>query len=307
MHQEKTNLKFGRNTLSVKIAETDSERARGLMEVTSLPDGHGMLFVMNGSPASFWMKNTLIPLDIAFIDGQMRIVKISSMKPHTGRSSCGYPIKYVVETNAGWFGRNGIVIGDSMTLNENEEIKNVVSLVLNEMWERPTCFEDIVYRPFSSMFFQKVREMKERMGSLSEGTSSFDRFTREALSTDIGEFAIFEGISVPLDIPIPDFLHQELYEIKKLPAGAKLGKPQRGGSSKFHVYVRDPKTKNIKKVNFGAKGMSVGIDNPARVKSFVARHNCDKANDKTKASYWSCRLPRYWKSLGMKKTSKKWW
>ena len=189
-------------------------------------------------------------------------------------------------------------------------LKGIVEDTILESWARPTSFGDIVYRPFSEMFYATIAEMKLRASDISE-SRKFDDFHKEALETDIGEFAIYEGIEVPLDIPIPDSFHRELFgqihQAKELPAGAKLNTPRRGGSAKYHVYVRDPKTKNIKKVNFGAKGMSVGIHDPERVKSFKARHKCDTRNDKTKASYWSCRLPRYWKALGLKKTSSKWW
>lgn len=79
----------------------------------------------------------------------------------------------------------------------------------------------------------------------------------------------------------------------------KLNKPMRGDVKKFKVYVKDPKTGNIKKVNFGhggtsakAKGektMKIKKSNPKRRKSFRARHNCDNPGPKTKARYWSCR------------------
>lgn len=302
-------LNFGNKSLSVGICDSDQKRSLGLMGVSHMPEDSGMLFVMNGSPASFWMKNTLIPLDIAFVDRGNKIIKIGEMEPHVGRCSCSGEVAYAVEANAGWFRKNGIVVGDSMSIeNQNQKIGSVVDFIMQELYERPTSFIDIVYRPFSDMFFQTIREMKTRVGSLNEGIVPFDWFTREALSTDIGEFGIFEGVSVPLDIPIPEAFHEEIFESKKPPKGAKMGVPRRGGGTgKFHVYVRDPKTKNVKRVSFGAKGMSVGIHNPKRIKSFVSRHNCEQANDKTKASYWSCRLPRYWKQLGLKKTSHKFW
>ena len=76
----------------------------------------------------------------------------------------------------------------------------------------------------------------------------------------------------------------------------KLNKPTRGDVKKFKVYVKDPKTGNIKKVNFGhggtsakSKTMRIRKSNPARRKSFRARHNCDNPGPKTKARYWSCR------------------
>ena len=76
----------------------------------------------------------------------------------------------------------------------------------------------------------------------------------------------------------------------------KLGKPMAGDVKKFKVYVRDPKTGNTKKVNFGhggssvkGKAMSIKKSNPKRRKSFRARHNCDNPGPRTKARYWSCR------------------
>ncbi len=68
-----------------------------------------------------------------------------------------------------------------------------------------------------------------------------------------------------------------------------LGKPMRGDVKKFKVFVRDPKTGNIKKVNFGDKNMRIKKSNPKRRKSFRARHNCANPGPRTKARYWSCR------------------
>jgi len=74
-------------------------------------------------------------------------------------------------------------------------------------------------------------------------------------------------------------------------AAKKLNSPQRtpGGPKKFVVYVRDPKTGNIKTVRFGDPNMKIKKHIPARRKSFRARHNCDNPGPKTKARYWSCK------------------
>ena len=71
-----------------------------------------------------------------------------------------------------------------------------------------------------------------------------------------------------------------------------LGKPMAGDVKKYKVYVKDPKTGNIKKVNFGDKGMEIKRDDPKRRKSFRARHGCGtpRASNRTKAAYWSCRM-----------------
>lgn len=80
-------------------------------------------------------------------------------------------------------------------------------------------------------------------------------------------------------------LEEAEYRGRKVP----LGKPMRGDVKKFKVFVRDPKSGNVKKVNFGDKKMRIKKSNPKRRKSFRARHNCANPGPRTKARYWSCR------------------
>ena len=82
-----------------------------------------------------------------------------------------------------------------------------------------------------------------------------------------------------------NLLTEAEYQGRKVP----LGKPMRGDVKKFKVFVRDPKTGNVKKVNFGDKKMRIKKSNPKRRKSFRARHNCANPGPRTKARYWSCR------------------
>jgi len=82
-----------------------------------------------------------------------------------------------------------------------------------------------------------------------------------------------------------DIVDEAEYQGRKV----KLGKPMRGDVKKFKVYVKDPKTGNVKKVNFGDPNMKIKKSNPARRRSFRARHNCDNPGPRTKARYWSCR------------------
>jgi hypothetical protein len=82
---------------------------------------------------------------------------------------------------------------------------------------------------------------------------------------------------------------EEMDEAEYQGRKVKLGKPMRGDVKKFNVYVRDPKTKNVKKVNFGDPNSKIKKSNPARRRSFRARHNCDNPGPRTKARYWSCR------------------
>jgi len=157
---------------------------------------------------------------------------------------------------------------------------------------------ETVYRPGSTAFF----EMFELARALYEqGMISVDWEDAELLETDIGDVVKTAKGDIALDIPFEDQLDEAEYQGKKV----ELNKPKRGGSKKFYVYTRNPKTGNIKKVSWGdTTGLSVKAHDPARVRSFVARHDCKNAKDKTKASYWACRTPRY-KSLGVK--GGQWW
>jgi len=100
--------------ISVEIARTDDEKSLGLMHRKELPDGKGMIFVYDrDQQMSFWMKNTLIPLSIAFIAADGRIVEIRDMQPHdlnAVRSSRS--VRYALETPQGWFDRVGVQAGD---------------------------------------------------------------------------------------------------------------------------------------------------------------------------------------------------
>ena len=101
-----------------------------------------------------------------------------------------------------------------------------------------------------------------------------------------------------------------LDEKKKAKAKKKdppIGKPKRGGSKAYYVYVRDPKTKKIKKVSFGSGGLRAKINNPKARNAFAKRHRCSTKNDRTKPGYWSCRLPRYAKALGLGNNKNTFW
>jgi hypothetical protein len=84
-----------------------------------------------------------------------------------------------------------------------------------------------------------------------------------------------------------------------------IGKPKRGGSKAYYVYVKDGD--KVKKVSFGSGGLRAKINNPEARRAFAARHNCDKKKDRTKAGYWSCNLPRYAKALGLGANKNTFW
>jgi hypothetical protein len=110
---------------------------------------------------------------------------------------------------------------------------------------------------------------------------SFKNFDRK--------FGLYEGSHVPLETPMVE--------------EPELNKPKRsGGDKKYVVYVKNPQTGNIKKIEFGdAKGgLRSDINDRDAARSFAARHKCDTKTDKLSAGYWACRLPKYAKELGLK-------
>ncbi|MCK5650808.1 MAG: DUF192 domain-containing protein [Gemmatimonadetes bacterium] len=104
---------FGTDTVRAEIARTPAERAQGLMERDTLPPGRGMLFVFEDQGIrSFWMGNTYIALDIAFIDANLRIVDIQAMEPLTTNSHTSrFPAMFALEVPQGWFEENGVGVG----------------------------------------------------------------------------------------------------------------------------------------------------------------------------------------------------
>ena len=104
-----------RHAVDVELARTEPERRKGLMDRPSLPDDAGMLFIFDEtSVQSFWMKNTLIPLDMIFIDDEGRIAGIvESAEPRTlTERTVGKPSRYVLEVNGGWSRAHGVRAGD---------------------------------------------------------------------------------------------------------------------------------------------------------------------------------------------------
>ena len=107
----------------------------------------------------------------------------------------------------------------------------------------------------------------------------------------------------------PDFSALEEAKKKAKNDNKKLNKPTRdsSGGKAYKVYVKDPKTKKIKTVRFGSGGLRAKINDKKARNAFAARHKCSTKKDKTKAGYWSCRLPRYAKLLGLKSNFSGFW
>lgn len=104
---------FGADTVVAEVAATADERAQGLMYRDDVPDGTGMLFVFQDSqPRSFWMANTYVPLDIAYMDPSYRIVDIIAMEPLvTDSYPSDAPAMFALEVRQGWFEEQGIGVG----------------------------------------------------------------------------------------------------------------------------------------------------------------------------------------------------
>ena len=242
-------------------------------------------------------------------------------------------------------------------------------LIFHQQHKKP--LSECVFRIGSKSYVEFYAEARELF---NEGVLKVNELDKDLIrNTDVGEYGLFEGIEVPLDIPFineeyklidlikiknhlkdkgfnvkvgypsdldsrfpvqykderdidglnaeltkmfgrNDYVlfsdtNQRMYEKKKKSQkkDPPIGKPKRGGSKAYYVYVRDPKTKRIKKVSFGSGGLRAKINNPKARRAFAARHKCSQKNDRTKASYWSCRLPRYAKALGLGANKNTFW
>ena len=105
---------FGSDTIRAEVANTSETRSRGLMYRDEVPDGTGMLFVFDREPdRSFWMQNTYVALDVAFINANFRIVDIQQMEPESTDIHDGArPAMFALEVRQGWFAEKGIAVGD---------------------------------------------------------------------------------------------------------------------------------------------------------------------------------------------------
>lgn len=193
--------------------------------------------------------------------------------------------------------KNKIILKEGVTVSEGLQyhIENNLRLTEN------------VYRPFSDEYFNLINESRVRYEN-----GEIDLFGEDLwiVKTDIGKTSIYEGSEVWLDVPFIDeteIINEAEYQGKNV----ELNKPKRGGSKKFYVYTKNPKTGKVVKVSFGAKSgggkLAVKFKDPKRRKAFADRHNCATKKDKTSPGYWSCRLPRYAKALGLGNNMNTFW
>jgi hypothetical protein len=205
---------------------------------------------------------------------------------------------------------SGSYVREDITLEEAVQyhLKNKIS------------FTENAFRPGSEMFFEMISEARRLY---SEGNyAPKDEWERDMLNSNIGEIAEFEGQQVVLDYPVEEGLEEACWSgytqkgLKKkgnrmvpncVPVneedktdGKGIGKPWReGGGGAVYVRTGDG---GVKKVRFSQSGMAKKFNDPGATKSFVARHRCLTNKDKTSASYWACRYPRFFSNSG-----KIWW
>jgi len=252
-----------------------------------------------------------------------------------------------------------------ITLNESLAPKQILSENLRYHLDNKLPITENTFRYGSEAFLNLWAEARSLYLREIIDVNNDDKEILE--ETDLGNYGMYEGIKVPLDLPLIEenislsvraneiplmkildraqekghnkypfynelvaelgqeyidmdeikdilrdygvyFEYEDLLglnEAKEKKKNPPIGKPKRGGSKKFYVYVRDKG--KIKKVSFGQVGMSAKINDPKARQAFAARHDCKNKKDKTKASYWSCRLPRYAKLLGLKSSFSGFW
>jgi len=195
------------------------------------------------------------------------------------------------------------------TTQDGEKAK---SRVYNSEEEADKKEEDLVNSGIKQAKVVKVEE------SINEAMVDYD-FSKEELirvikqlkrgaSTEVGMIKAFEK-ALGRELTDDEIRGFKLNEAKKKSKkkDPPLNKPERGGSKAYFVYVRDPKTKKIKKVSFGSGGLRAKIKNKQARNAFAARHNCKNKKDRTTAGYWSCNLPRYADQLGLGSNMNTFW
>lgn len=172
-------------------------------------------------------------------------------------------------------------------------ISNLFSESLKYHLENNKPITENIFRPGSETFFNVIKEARKFFDSGKIQLCDIDKEIFE--STDMGRFGWFNGELVALDLPMENIieLNEAEYQGKKV----KLGYPMRntGSGKKYYVYVKNPKTKKVIRVNFGdvKGGLTAKVSDPEARKNFAARHKCSTKKDKTKAGYWACRINKY--------------
>ena len=182
------------------------------------------------------------------------------------------------------------------------KVKSLLSEGLQYHIDKQIPLFETVYRIGSDKHLSLIKEARKMY---SRGVIDLCEDDEHLIKTHLGEFDLYEGVSVPLDLPMLE--EDEVTEAEFKGKDVSLNKPKRGGSKAYYVYVRDPKTKRVKKVSFGSGGLRAKIRNSKAKKAFAARHRCATKKDRTSPGYWSCNLPRYAQALGLGANSNTFW
>ena len=208
-----------------------------------------------GKPLEFENGDTL---EINPVIAKKALAKIENMKPQPRHEA----IKSIMQSKANFvrfFKGQGVVEGEIVSLQDNPQtLKRLAKM----WWHGDEAKHAQAVKMLSNMGWDIDEDDDDIV--LIKGDKEV-RFFMDDLYESIVAEAEYHGHKV------------------------SLGKPMRGDVAKKKVYVKDPKTGNVKKINFGQKGVKIKKNNPARRKSFRARHNCKTAKDRTTARYWSCR------------------
>ena len=172
------------------------------------------------------------------------------------------------------------------------KVKSLLSEGLQYHIDKKLPLFENIYRIGSNRHLALIKEARKMY---SRNIIDLCEDDEALIKTHLGEFALYEGESIPLDLPM---LNEEKVEEAKFKGkDVPLNKPKRGGSKAYYVYVKDGD--KVKKVSFGSGGLRAKIKNKQARNAFAARHNCKNKKDRTKAGYWSCNLPRYASALGL--------
>ena len=182
------------------------------------------------------------------------------------------------------------------------KVKSLLSEGLQYHIDKQIPLFETVYRIGSEKHLSLIKEARKMY---SRGVIDLCEDDEHLIKTHLGEFDLYEGVSVPLDLPMLE--EDKVTEAEFKGKDVSLNKPKRGGSKAYYVYVKDPKTKRVKKVSFGSGGLRAKIRNSKAKKAFAARHRCATKKDRTSPGYWSCNLPRYAQALGLGANSNTFW
>jgi hypothetical protein len=165
------------------------------------------------------------------------------------------------------------------TLMKEEQLKNLIREIVEEVYNEQAQMQDECWECYEAAMEEGTNEAYEECYR----KTNWDMVPEGEEHTCEGDQ--FYEIYGDINADAPENLQEAEYHGRKVP----LGKPMRGDVKKFKVFVRNPTTGKVKKVNFGDKKMRIKKSNPKRRKSFRARHNCANPGPRTKARYWSCR------------------